>query len=58
MAICFHCKTEETQLYENGVPICLKCVKEPPSKRKAAASEQDGFRATLREEDQRRLKSS
>jgi hypothetical protein len=26
MASCAHCKTEETQLYENGVPICLKCA--------------------------------
>jgi len=25
MAICEHCKTEETQLYVRGVPICMKC---------------------------------
>lgn len=26
MATCFHCKTQETQLYENGVPICIACA--------------------------------
>ena len=26
MATCFHCKTEETALYENGVPICIACA--------------------------------
>ncbi len=39
MAVCIHCKTEETELYENGVRICLKCSnerddrasKEPPA---------------------------
>jgi len=27
MAKCFYCKTE-TELYYNGVPICLKCERE------------------------------
>lgn len=26
MAQCAHCKTEETELYEYGVPVCLKCA--------------------------------
>ena len=26
MATCAVCKTKETQLYENGVPICTGCV--------------------------------
>lgn len=27
MAICAHCKTQETEVYEkNGAPICLACA--------------------------------
>jgi hypothetical protein len=26
MAICAHCNTEETELYENNVPVCLHCM--------------------------------
>jgi len=26
MAICANCKHEETQLYEDGVPICIPCA--------------------------------
>jgi hypothetical protein len=26
MPLCAVCKTEETQLYFNGQPICLKCA--------------------------------
>ena len=26
MAQCAHCNTQETQMYENGVPICLACA--------------------------------
>ena len=26
MAACAHCKTEETELYENGLAICLQCA--------------------------------
>jgi hypothetical protein len=25
MAICAYCKTQETETFENGVPICLAC---------------------------------
>ena len=41
MATCFHCKTEETQLYENGVPVCLRCANSPPIKRKPPTTERD-----------------
>jgi hypothetical protein len=37
MALCIHCKTEETELYENGAPTCLKCADAP--KRKPAATQ-------------------
>ena len=33
MATCAYCKTEETQLHENGVPICLKCSDTPTTRR-------------------------
>jgi hypothetical protein len=26
MATCAHCKTEQTQLYSYGVPVCIKCA--------------------------------
>ena len=26
MATCAHCRTRETELYVNGVPICLSCA--------------------------------
>ena len=26
MALCSHCKKEDTALYENGSPICLSCA--------------------------------
>jgi hypothetical protein len=40
MAVCAHCKAEETELYINSIPICMECEKkrsasEPPSPRKA-----------------------
>jgi hypothetical protein len=44
MAICAHCKIQETQLYENGVPVCIACAQGPSIKRKSCASE---IRATL-----------
>ena len=28
MALCIHCKAKETELYDSGVPICLKCADE------------------------------
>jgi len=38
MAECARCKAY-TQLFENGVPICLKCTSEREGKRKPAGSE-------------------
>ena len=32
MATCALCKAQETQLYENGVPVCLKCSDERDNK--------------------------
>ena len=26
MATCAHCKTQQTELYENGVPVCILCA--------------------------------
>jgi hypothetical protein len=34
MERCAHCKAEDTDLYENGVPICLKCAELSPERRK------------------------
>ena len=45
MAQCASCKTE-TELYDNGVPVCVKCVNEPNVKRKPPATE-DQVRNTL-----------
>ena len=45
MAMCFRCKTQETQLYQNGVPICLDCA-EGPAKPKPPLVDQK-LRATL-----------
>jgi hypothetical protein len=36
MAECFRCKTY-TQLFDNGVPICLKCTEEREVRRKPPA---------------------
>jgi hypothetical protein len=35
MEKCGFCKTEETMLYESGVPVCLKCAEASPEVRKA-----------------------
>jgi hypothetical protein len=40
MAECARCKTY-TQLFENGVPICLKCTEEREVRRKPPAQSQD-----------------
>jgi len=45
MTLCIHCKTEETELYENGAPTCLKCAEAP--KRKPAATQQEIRNALL-----------
>ena len=44
MALCIHCEAEETELYENGAPTCLKCADAP--KRKPIAMQQE-IRNTL-----------
>ena len=46
MATCARCKTEETQLYVSGVPVCLKCSEARTTPRKP---EQD-VRAILLQE--------
>ena len=43
MALCIRCKAEETELYENGAPMCLRCAdarykkacKKPPASSKS-----------------------
>jgi hypothetical protein len=45
MAECARCKAY-TQLFENGVPICLKCTSEREAQRKPPATEQQ-IRSTL-----------
>ena len=35
MERCAFCKSEETMLYESGVPICVKCAEASPGVRKA-----------------------
>jgi hypothetical protein len=48
MAICAHCKTEETELFESNVPICLACANARDARSKkdtperAAAANADG----------------
>ena len=62
MAECRYCRAE-TQLYESGVPICLKCSEEREAKRKPPATEQqvrstllqDVFELTARVEEATRL---
>ena len=46
MATCAHCETEETQLHENGVPICLKCSDRSTLREPVLAPSQD-IRAIL-----------
>ena len=41
MATCVHCKTQETQLYENGTPICIACAQGPSIRRRPVASQED-----------------
>jgi len=50
VATCFRCKTQETELYENGVPICLKCVDARSVKRRPALSQLEDIRATLHQQ--------
>ena len=32
MATCAHCKIQETEIHESGIPICLKCTVERDGK--------------------------
>ena len=50
MATCAFCKTQETHLYENGVPICLKCIEARSFKRKPANSDYENIRAKLHQD--------
>ncbi len=56
MATCAHCKTIETELHENGVPICMQCATIRDAKAKGqncnihAALIQDLSKATRRAE--------
>jgi hypothetical protein len=34
MATCAHCKTQETDLFDNGVPICIACATNKDAKAK------------------------
>ena len=45
MALCIRCKVNETELYQNGAPICLKCADAP--KRKPAVTQQEVRNALL-----------
>ena len=36
MATCAHCTKQETELYENGVPICIACATDRAVQRAAA----------------------
>ena len=38
MAKCVHCKTQETEMYEKGVPICLACATDKAVQRAAAGN--------------------
>lgn len=52
MAICAHCRTQETQMYENGIPVCLACAtdiaaKIAPAERATAYGTMDGTGSAL-----------
>ena len=52
MAICAQCKTQETELYENGVPLCIACATDKAAKinreeRATAHSARDGAGGNL-----------
>jgi len=43
MALCAHCKKQETRTYDNGTPICIACATDKDVGRAAAdRSRQDG----------------
>lgn len=35
MAICAHCKTQETEMYQTGVPVCIACATDNDADRAA-----------------------
>ena len=39
MATCAHCKKQETELYENGVPICIACATDKAVERASTAND-------------------
>ena len=41
MTKCAHCKLEDTELYENGIPLCLKCSDKREAKTEPLATEQE-----------------
>ena len=41
MASCAHCKTQDTELYVNGVPVCLRCENAPRINHKPPATERE-----------------
>ena len=38
MAKCAYCKKQETQTYENGVPICIACATDKAVERAASVN--------------------
>ena len=38
MATCAHCKHQETELYEHGVPICIACATDKAVERASTAN--------------------
>ena len=39
MALCAYCKTAESELYEYGEPVCLKCADIRPEDNKVSSTE-------------------
>jgi len=47
MAICARCETEQTESYENSVPICVKCATIRDAEAKEAPKQSRDVHATL-----------
>ena len=60
MAICAFCNTQETELFESGVPICLPCANardarsQEDTPERAAAANADGHLDPIVPEDLKR----
>ena len=52
MALCAYCKTEETELFESDVPICLSCSNARDKKSKTDTMERAAA-ATVMEDGKR-----